>query len=147
MSDLPGIQFREKMKSRLDDVGENQLNVEHEQLLNLILDADEILALMLQRELAVREWETLGDIMNELMNYTRRHFSFEEEVMHQHGYPKVNEHIKQHAYLVEKLNAFQQQVIGHDSDVKSEIRQWLLEWLFVHINTYDLQYKPYLEKA
>lgn len=146
LDQLPGSEFRQMMKARLNDVGDAKLNADHERLLEFVMDADEILALMLLREGTAREWEALADIMNHLMNYTRTHFEAEETYLRRKGYPKVDEHAAQHAKLVAQLNSSQQRIIAHDDTVSGEVRQWLLEWLFVHINTFDLAYKNHFEQ-
>jgi hemerythrin-like metal-binding protein len=145
MNDLSGKDFREKMASRLSDVGVAQINVEHERLLNLVIDADEIIAKMLGKEGTPDEWESLADVMNDLMNYTKLHFANEEQMLRKSGYPKVAEHMAQHESLVGQLNIHQQKVMSADSSSIGIIRQWLLEWLFIHINNFDMDYKPYMK--
>lgn len=114
-------------------------------LLNLVLDVDKIFAIALQRKLEVDDWVSLGNIMTDLANYTESHFVYEEGLMRKHGYPKLAEHIKLHNNLREELGIIRQQVKSRHDFISSELRKWLLEWLFVHINSFDLDYKPLLE--
>ncbi len=144
MEDLPGAEFRAKMKKYLPDIGVPKISAAHERFLNSVLDADEILASMLNRELSQQEWEVLQDVMGDLMNYTKTHFVEEEAMLRKHGYADLNTHIAHHGELVEQLNEFQHRILGTDETIAGEVRRWLLEWFFIHVVSEDMAYKKTL---
>jgi hemerythrin-like metal-binding protein len=142
--DLTGGLYREKMQDRLIDIGVSQLNIEHEKLLSLLLDVDRILAKGQERELSEEDWDGLSDSMNNILVYANKHFTFEESLMRKHGYPQLESHSQQHRQLEAELSQLQNRILSHDSYEIETARKWLVEWLFTHIETEDLAYKPFL---
>ena len=80
--------------------------------------------------------------INRAMEYAKTHFSDEEKYMSQVGYPKLDEHKKQHeefvAKIMKSLKLFEE---GNTEPI--EMANFLKYWLLNHIAVSDKQYAPY----
>ncbi|MEO5334041.1 MAG: NAD(P)H-dependent oxidoreductase subunit E [Magnetococcus sp. YQC-5] len=141
-------EFHAKLFERLVDVGEPTFNMAHERLLSLIVDADLILgsAIAAGVSLTVAEWNAVGDIFNELIVYTKQHFTEEIQYLRARGYPEVDRHQALHDEIVGGLQIFHQRVIQYDDASMGKIRRWMLAWLLGHVNTRDSEYARYFSQ-
>jgi len=83
----------------------------------------------------------IGDVIDELVDYTVSHFAFEESLMEQAEYPFLVPHQKVHGLFVKKINKF----VGRFSegeDVADELLIMLQKWLVNHIRNEDGDYVP-----
>lgn len=82
--------------------------------------------------------QVLKKILGCLMQYTREHFSHEEDVMRRVGYPGLEDHRAAHAELVTELDDIIEQyesVDGHE--LSNKTLQFLEDWLTHHIMIED----------
>jgi len=81
----------------------------------------------------------VGDVINELVDYTISHFAFEESLMEQAGYSFLEPHKKVHEMFTHKVNDF---VTRHKNgeDVLEEVLTMLNRWLINHIQNEDGDY-------
>jgi hemerythrin len=87
--------------------------------------------------------EVIGKVLTALTDYTRRHFSAEENLMKLHGYPAYEEHKKSHNQLVVQVADIQKKY--SDGGVLSqEVLAFLKDWLINHIKGMDQKYGPHL---
>ncbi|MEG3640319.1 bacteriohemerythrin [Magnetococcus sp. PR-3] len=140
-----GEVFRSKLAETLPDVGVARFNDAHQKLVDIIIDIDQILEGMIESELAQDSWNSLGDLIGSLVLYTRQHFEDEEKAMRANDYLGYIEHSQQHVKLVGELQVFQNGVVSQNEEITMKMRSWLLEWLLVHIKSFDMQYRPVLE--
>ncbi len=94
----------------------------------------------------------LGDshirrVLSELIDYTKYHFSREEELMRAHNYPDLEEHLVQHKMMVGQIEDFSSR-IGRtgscEDEVCMDIYRYLKEWLVNHITCTDKDMGNYL---
>ena len=82
--------------------------------------------------------------LEELVDYTRTHFKYEEGLMEQHGFPDFEAHRAEHERMIAKVNdvmeAYRQ---DQDNAMKNAIT-FLKSWLINHINGTDQQYSEFL---
>jgi len=80
-----------------------------------------------------------------LVDYTMTHFSFEEDLMSQAGYPISIAHKQVHESFIERIKNYQSQ---HESgtDVTRKLMSELRLWLTNHIKYEDKKYVPYVNK-
>ena len=87
----------------------------------------------------------VGDILLKLTDYTRFHFTYEEDLFEQHGYENSVQHKQQHQKLVEQISALKE---DYQSDMTGsiglEIMQFLKNWLTKHIMKTDMEYSDFL---
>ncbi|MBF0150170.1 MAG: hemerythrin family protein [Magnetococcales bacterium] len=141
-------EFYVKLRNKLVDVGEQHFNMAHQGLLNLIIDADVILDLNISSGLVFteKEWDGLAVTFDNLIIYTKNHFHEEEDFLRQNNYPYTDQHQLEHQAIIEKLNVNQRYILQGDEAGLMDIRIWLLEWLFNHVNTMDYAYAQYFLK-
>jgi len=85
--------------------------------------------------------ELVGDVLNELIDYTLSHFAFEESLMDDAGYSAAAIHKRTHDAFREKIESYQQQHLAGE-DVSEELFQLLNVWLLNHIAEDDDSYVP-----
>lgn len=78
--------------------------------------------------------------LEQLVEYTRFHFTREEEMMHQAGYENFENHQQQHKNMIAQVEEFVglYRREGHDS--LNVVSTYLTNWLVNHINGTDKQY-------
>ena len=88
----------------------------------------------------------LETILQELFDYTRYHFTTEEELMEQYGYEpeKLEKHKKQHQRFISELNSSQADMEILTREDAALIQEFLVNWLKNHILKIDTQLAEYL---
>ncbi|NOR25520.1 MAG: bacteriohemerythrin [Desulforhopalus sp.] len=88
--------------------------------------------------------EVVGRTLGNLIDYTGRHFQYEEELFAKHDYSEQQEHNVVHRKLVAQVIEFQEQFQKGEKDVSLELMEFLKDWLVDHIKKTDKQYSPFL---
>ncbi len=83
--------------------------------------------------------EIVGRIIDDLMEYTVSHFSFEETMMERAGYRFLAPHKKVHELFTRRVTEFRQRFALRE-DVASEMQETLIKWLMNHIKNEDRNY-------
>jgi len=87
----------------------------------------------------------LKDILACLMQYTREHFSHEEDVMRRVGYPGLDEHREMHIELVSELDdIIDEFTISNSHELSNKTLQFLEDWLTHHILIEDKKIGKYI---
>lgn len=90
--------------------------------------------------------EVLGNVLGELVDYTKVHFAEEEKILRETGYPEYNEHKAVHAKVTERVNAiFRQYQQGNGAHLSIETMNYLHNWITKHILGTDHKYVPHLK--
>lgn len=88
--------------------------------------------------------DNLIHLISELINYTRTHFSHEEEYQRSINYAKIEEHIALHRKFEDKLMEFDFDSLGDDftsqNETVEELLGFLTQWLVTHIMNVDMLY-------
>ncbi len=137
------IKFREKRKFLVwkeeYSVGIEALDMDHKKLLNLI---NQFQTAVLYR--TGREFEQ--EAFDALVDYTRTHFSREEALMEEHGYPDFEAHQAQHRKMIAQVEACMAQYTNEGRQVPLERAvEFLQDWLINHINGTDQEYSGFLK--
>jgi len=93
-----------------------------------------------------KDKKVLGDILNELTEYVRIHFSTEEGYFDDTEYPESDEHKQKHQELLEKVLKFNQR-FEKEEDVSGLVKDFLIflrSWLDDHLIKCDHKYIPWL---
>ncbi len=88
--------------------------------------------------------EILGGVLNELVNYTAYHFSFEEKLFDKYLYPETIHHKREHQKLVEKVKSFANDFNNGRTTVSVDVMNFLKDWLINHIQGTDKKYSSFL---
>ena len=91
--------------------------------------------------------ETVEKTLDELLEYVVTHFTNEQALMEQSGYPDFRQHLALHEQLASQVSEF----LGAESTWTEErlqkLRKFLNQWLVGHILTHDLRFgRWYLEQ-
>lgn len=78
-------------------------------------------------------------------DYSRYHFSFEEEYMLKIGYPVLYEHRRLHVDFDDMIYSYYRKAIDGELILNSEILSILKGWILNHILKEDKQYAIYFE--
>jgi hemerythrin len=84
-------------------------------------------------------------ILNELVDYTITHFSFEEELQEKAGYPFLRAHKRVHEIFAKRVAEFQKRAAAGEN-VAPEVLAMLKIWLVNHIKGDDADYAPSVKK-
>ena len=118
-------------------VGIDSIDEQHKRLINLIN----------QLQTAVdystgEEFER--EALDELVDYTKTHFSYEEELMEKYAYPEYEPHKAQHAKMINEVEAvLAEYEADHDRAMRRAL-DFLKDWLINHINGTDKEYSDFL---
>jgi len=98
-------------------------------------------------EFCVDKFDGIVEILEELRNYTIKHFADEERYMKSINYDGLAEQVAAHTAFVEKLNNIDLDEIDRDQeDALDKLIKFLLNWLVQHILKVDKK-MPYIEEA
>ena len=93
-----------------------------------------------------KDKEVLGEILNELIEYARIHFSTEEGYFEDTEYPQAEEHMEKHQIMLVKVLKFSQR-FEKKEDVSVLVKDFLIflrDWLDDHLIKVDHKYIPWL---
>lgn len=83
----------------------------------------------------------VGEVIDELVDYTMSHFAFEEELMEEAGYAFCAAHKRVHEIFGKRVMEYRMRFQSGE-DVTDELRNMLSRWLFNHIRGDDKAYAP-----
>ena len=89
----------------------------------------------------------VAGVCDALLDYTRDHFSYEEDLLARSGYPALAEHQEQHRAIAARLDAIRAEVAGTRLGLSLEVLDFLRTWLIEHILGHDHKYGPHLKAA
>lgn len=119
-------------------IGLSEVDKQHKKLVDLINSLHKSMKLRQSKAKSV-------DILNELVNYTVNHFSFEEKLMKEHNYHELDDHILKHKDLVGKVADFQSKFSQGNATLSMDLMDFLKDWLLIHINVTDRKYAPFFK--
>jgi len=79
------------------------------------------------------------DALNTLNDYVELHFSFEEGFLRRNGYPRLDEHIREHRRIKTDLARLTQRVV-EGADIDQELLGLIREWIISHIGVEDVEF-------
>jgi hemerythrin len=117
--------------------GTSEIDEQHRRLVALI---DEFYGELRKAE----PHESLERLLRGLVDYTRYHFATEEGYMRRAGYPRLKEHVAQHAAFVEKIEDVVNRLVKGELVLSLEVTAYLREWLSHHILGVDKELGRFL---
>jgi hemerythrin len=129
------IKWNEYYSVKVDEI-DNQ----HKKLIDLINQ-------MFDAMKAGKGKEVMGDVLSELVEYTKYHFATEEGLLRQAGYPELKEHHMIHEELTRRTNNLKTEFDKGNDPVTMDVMLFLSNWLNVHILEVDKRYVEYLTAA
>ena len=118
-------------------VGIDSIDDQHKRLLNLINQlqtaVDHSTGEQFERE-----------ALDELVDYTKTHFTYEEGLMRDNDYPEFEPHKAQHEKMFKKVEEVLAEYEEDHDTAMSNAADYLKQWLINHINGTDKEYSSYL---
>jgi hemerythrin len=84
--------------------------------------------------------EVISKIVNDLIEYSKFHFSAEEKYMEKYNYPDSMKHKEEHSYFINKALEFKKAVDDKTNLVSIKVMGFLVDWLLNHIANTDKKY-------
>ena len=133
--------FTDKYKTGIEMVDE-----EHKKLFEIIRETNDVI----NTEFVHDKYDEIMRLLAELKNYTEIHFSDEENLMEEIGYPGLEAQRMAHESFVEKLVTIDLEELDEIDDNQQEyllhLIDFLLGWLVNHIIGMDKKIADYMTK-
>jgi hemerythrin len=113
-------------------VGIEVIDQQHRRIVEYINQLDDALSFGHSRE-------EIGNLINDLVDYTMSHFGFEESLQEEAGYPFLISHRKVHELFTQRVTEYQTR-FENGEDVCKGLNSLLVTWLFNHIKRDDADY-------
>jgi hemerythrin len=120
-------------------VNVQEIDQQHKQLVKLINELHDAM-----RERKTKD--TLGKIIQGLIDYTGSHFATEEKYFDAFGYPEADAHKATHQEFVAKVMVFQTGFTEGRLLLSLDVMNFLREWLVDHIMGDDHRYGPFFNE-
>ncbi|MGJ5814682.1 bacteriohemerythrin [Paludibaculum fermentans] len=89
----------------------------------------------------------IESVLNDLDEYTRTHFAFEEQLLAKHGYSRLIGHEAQHRGFIGKLTQLREEYRSGSITMSVQVMEFMKDWLTQHIMQEDQAYSAHLVKA
>jgi hemerythrin len=119
-------------------VGDSEMDSQHQKLFRMLSDFHAAL-------LASNREESLKKTIHDLIGYTHTHFSAEERLMQEIGYPDLAAHKQAHGELVRKVMEMDAR-LRKGEQIAGDMLEFLVDWLTKHIMGMDKKYAVYAQK-
>ncbi len=86
-------------------------------------------------------------ILADLISYTRFHFSSEEKLMAECGYPDMLEHVRKHRAMEKRVGEFVAELSSNSVTTPPRLLAFLKDWLRHHIMETDKEMGRFCAKA
>lgn len=116
-----------------------EIDQQHQRLIGIINE-------VYQAKVENQNRNTIAEILEKMVDYTKTHFQAEEELMAEHGFPELEPHRNAHRSFVTKVGEFNRKFSMNDDSIIDEMLDFLKEWLLKHIMEMDKGYATYLNE-
>lgn len=119
--------------------GNEMIDSQHKELIKKINDVLKSCEKSNDKLVAVKTLDFLDD-------YTDYHFSAEEKLQQDIGYPEIEHHKEQHQIFRETINDLKemlQEEEGPSAQFVEKVQEKVIEWLYVHIQGFDRSVAEY----
>ena len=114
------------------------VDVQHKQLVDIINRLHGAMA-------AGKGKDQLDATLQELIRYTKSHFSAEEKILRSHLYPDLKAHHEEHERLTAAVVEFRRKLANNKIGLSIGVMDFLKDWLGNHILGVDKKYAPFLK--
>ncbi|MDG5799612.1 bacteriohemerythrin [Marinilabiliaceae bacterium ANBcel2] len=119
-------------------VKNEQLDKEHQKWISILND-------FYQGLMDGKPKEKLEELVVAMLDYTRYHFSNEEQFMTSINYPDIESHKEKHSYYISRIEEFYSKIKSEKLILSLEVTNFLKNWLINHIKGTDQQYAAFYE--
>jgi len=118
-------------------VGVHSLDEQHKKLVAMANQLHEAMS-------AGKGKEVIEPILNDMLDYTRQHFSAEEKLLEKYNYPGLGDQKREHEAFFKKVTEMQLELKAKNLTLSIEVSQFLRSWITGHILGIDKQYTHFL---
>jgi len=119
-------------------VGNVEIDAQHQKLVGLLNELHEAMSQGVGKIKA-------GEIVLQMVEYSRYHFAFEEKFMRSISYSDLDAHIKEHEAFTSKAIGFEKDIQEGKFNTSISIATFLKDWLTNHILKVDKKYSVHNE--
>ena len=125
-----------------------EIDQQHKKLIGFINRLNEVMQPRDQDMLksAMKELIIQASVINEMVDYSRYHFSTEEGYMLKYSYPDYERHEKEHEFFIHEVRMFKTDFDNGKVVLSIQIMQFLKKWMGNHILGTDKAYEPFLRE-
>lgn len=116
----------------------NSIDDQHKTLVNLINDLYKSINTGLGTSSSM-------EILNELINYTQSHFSYEESLLQKCKYPDFNQHKQIHEKLIDTVVKLKNDFNSGNASFNRDLMNFLKSWITNHILETDKKYISHMK--
>jgi hemerythrin len=91
-----------------------------------------------------RRREEIGEDLNRLIEFTRMHFTSEEQLLEQSAYPGLAQHRAAHQHLLSQIEEMALRTQHNDELHMRSLLVFLRDWYMSHIEDLDSKYGAWL---
>lgn len=137
---LWGVELVFKWKDEFS-VNIESIDQQHKELFNIGNSLYEIVSI----KDGVDRYDEIVEVLHNLMDYAVYHFSFEEKMMVDNGYPKIHQHKRQHDSFIAKVRSIDEEEIDErQKKIGMDLIIFIANWIENHILKTDMEYKEFL---
>ncbi len=118
-------------------VGIESIDRQHRKLINLINNLQTAVDYSVGAEYE-------REALDALVDYTRAHFSYEEGLMEDNGYPDFTTHLAEHKRMILRVEEVLREYEQNRDAAMQDAADFLRHWLINHIKGTDRSYSSYL---
>lgn len=133
------FEWKERYKLNIDEIDK-----QHRKLMDIGKKAYEIAVI----DDGYDRYDEILTIIDELLEYTKYHFEYEEEMLKKYDYKHIHSQEEEHAFYVYKIDqvASREDIDDNQRKVILEIIDFLSQWISTHIMISDREYAVYLKE-
>lgn len=113
-------------------IGIDEIDAQHKQLVNIINELCDIRPFQ-------NSQEAFNGILSRLIDYAEYHFDFEEELMNQLNYSKLEEHKAEHQKFRNQIKEIQESQTEERFHIEDKLMIFLEDWFTEHILNEDMK--------
>lgn len=117
-------------------LGVSEVDEQHQKLFVLVNKMHDLVV-------SGEDQSAVGEVLDELIDYTVEHFTTEERLFKENEYPNYDQHKQQHDDLTQQVLELQENFKEKKITVTFEILEFLHDWLNEHTTNSDLDYARY----
>ena len=118
-------------------IGNSTIDTEHRELFRLINEFHD-------RWIEKRNLQDIAIVLNQLVVYVQTHFTHEENIMEEAGYPRLAEHQAIHEAMVKTIFDLRQSFESGNSRLEMDTMKFVKAWLVDHILKNDYLFRDFL---
>jgi hemerythrin len=130
-----GIAWNDKYK-----LGNEQVDLQHRKLFEMVND-------LINSSMETNDSKKLQETLDFLIQYTVRHFHFEEQLQLQYKYPEYESHKKMHEDFKVTVGEFAAKLAqdGPSAELFGEFNTIVVRWLVNHVQREDKKIAAYIQ--